>query len=133
MKLKSIIMFLTWSLFFHFFNGHIHNVVRRWKWQRWFDIVQHCKFQRWRTQRCFNVDLTLYDVATSYQPKNNVETTLKYLLGSHLSWIAASLLVACVCSIYLVDELILMFDTPLSRSGASGGSFDVFQQKVSMD
>ena len=29
----------------------------------------------------FNVDLTLCDVATSYQPKNNVEPTLKCLLG----------------------------------------------------
>ena len=34
-----------------------------------------------RTQRCFNVDLTLCDVATSYQPKSNVEPTLKCLLG----------------------------------------------------
>ena len=29
---------------------------------------------------CFNVDLTLSFVATSYQPKNNVETISKYLL-----------------------------------------------------
>ena len=35
------------------------------------------EFQRWHTQRCFNVDLTLCDVPTSYQPKNNVEPTLK--------------------------------------------------------
>ena len=39
------------------------------------------KFQRWRAQRCFNVDLTLCNVATSYEPRNNVETTLKCLLG----------------------------------------------------
>ena len=39
------------------FNVQIHN------------IVESCKFQRWRTQRCFNVDLTLCDVAASYQPK----------------------------------------------------------------
>ena len=31
-----------------------------------------------------NVDLTLCDVATSYQPKNNVEPTLKCLLGSNI-------------------------------------------------
>ena len=30
LKLKSIIMFLTQSLFFHFFNGHIGNVVSTW-------------------------------------------------------------------------------------------------------
>ena len=34
-----------------------------------------------RTQRCLNVDLTLCKVATSYQSKNNVEPTLKCLLG----------------------------------------------------
>ena len=33
------------------------------------------------TQRCFNVDLMSYDVATSYQPKSSVEPTLKCLLG----------------------------------------------------
>ena len=46
--------------------------------RRWFDVVQRCKFQRWRTQRCFNVDLTLYDIATSYQHKNNVEMFAGY-------------------------------------------------------
>ena len=30
---------------------------------------------------CFNVDLTLCDVATSYQPKNNTEPTLNCLPG----------------------------------------------------
>ena len=68
---------------------------RRWKWHvvstlsnvAQFNVekqyrVQRCKFQRWRTQRCFNVDLTLWDVATLYQPKNNAKPTLKCLLGS---------------------------------------------------
>ena len=71
---------------------------RRWKWQRCFDVVQRCsvqrwetqrcfnvvlrcKFPRWHTQRCFNIDLALCDVTTSYQPKINVESTLKCLLG----------------------------------------------------
>ena len=49
--------------------------------QNWFDVVQPCKSQSWRTQRCFNVDLMLYDVAKSYQLKNNVEKMLKCLLG----------------------------------------------------
>ena len=31
-----------------------------------------------------NVNLTLYDVATSYQPKTNVETTFKCLLGQDI-------------------------------------------------
>ena len=75
-----------------------HCKTRRWKWQGcidvvqlcsyqlwntqcWFDVVWRCKFQSWNTQRCFNVDLTLSHVATSYQPKDNVETILKCLLG----------------------------------------------------
>ena len=61
--------------------------VQRWKTQRCFNVVLHCKFQRWHTKRCFNVDLTLCDVATSYQPKNNVEPTLKCLLGKLLLFI----------------------------------------------
>ena len=36
------------------------------KKQRWFDVVERSKFQRWRTQRCFDVDLTLCNVTTSY-------------------------------------------------------------------
>ena len=90
-------------LFFFFAYGHIHNVVstlpnvvktdvendnfvlKLWNWERWFDVVKRCNFQRWRTQHCFNVDLTLCDVATSYQPKDNVETTLKCLLDCVVS------------------------------------------------
>ena len=37
-------------------------------------------------QRCFNVDLTLCDVTTSYQPESNIEPTLKCLLGSILDY-----------------------------------------------
>ena len=44
-------------------------------------LIQRCKFQRWNTQHYFNVDLTLSHVATSYQPKENNETTLKCFLG----------------------------------------------------
>ena len=40
------------------------------------DSIQSFKFQR-----CFNVVLTLPGVAMSYQPNNNVETTLKCFLG----------------------------------------------------
>ena len=58
------------------FNVEIHNVVER------------CKFQLWRTQCCFNIDLTLCDVATSYQPKYNVEPTLKCTLGKVILWTA---------------------------------------------
>ena len=53
-------------------------------------------------------------------------------LLSQLSWIAASLLVAFVCPVYLVDELILIFCNLVSHSGASGSTFDVFQHMVSM-
>ena len=47
-------------------------LVQRWKTQRCFNVVLRCKFQSWHTQRCFNVDLTLCNVATSY----NIKTTL---------------------------------------------------------
>ena len=67
---------------------NLHFLIIFWRYiflinveQRCFNVVLRCKFQRWHTQRCFNVDLTLCDVATSYQPKNNVEPTLKCLLG----------------------------------------------------
>ena len=54
-----------------------------------FNVVQRCKFQRRSTQRCFNVDLTLCDIATLYQPEYNVEPTLKCLLwcDEKLIWI----------------------------------------------
>ena len=108
LKLKSIILFLTRGLVFIFFsNGHIHNVVSTLSNVMKIyvvvdvfltlpnvvqinleidnvdsnDVFQRCEFQRLSTQRCFNVGLTLCDVATSYQPKHNVETTLKCLLG----------------------------------------------------
>ena len=55
----------------------------------------------------------------------------EYLI-SQLSWIPARLLITCVCIVYLVDELILMFCTPPSHDGASGGSFDIFQHMVSL-
>ena len=97
-----------YSIWINFFvlcrSGHFHNVVlmftyvvktdvenklclcQRWNTQRWFDVVRRCKFQHWNTQRCFNADRTLSHVATSRQPKDNVETTLKCLLGPYLSW-----------------------------------------------
>lgn len=40
-------------------------------------VVQRCKFQHWCPQRSFKVDLTLCYFVTSYQPKINIETTLK--------------------------------------------------------
>ena len=49
---------------------------QHWNRQLWCDLVQCCKLQRWRTQRFLYVGFTLSDVAKSYQPKNNVETTL---------------------------------------------------------
>ena len=101
LKLKNIILFLNrgsififykWSYSQRCFNVTQHSKNLRWKWRcfdyvwrcsnkRWFDVVKRFKFQRWHMQRCFNIDLTLHDVAKSYQPKNNVETTLKCLLG----------------------------------------------------
>ena len=38
-----------------------------------FDVVPRCKFQRWNTQHCINVDLTFSQVTTSRERWNNVE------------------------------------------------------------
>ena len=91
LKFKNIILFLNWCLYFFSnwsYSQRCFDVAqrcenRRWKTQRCFNVVLRCKFQRWHTQRCFIVDMTLCDVATSYQPKNNVEPTLKCLLGTY--------------------------------------------------
>ena len=57
-----------------------------WIWQCCFVLLfKHWKIQCWCTKRCFNVDFTLSDVATSYKPKENVKTALKLLLGTSLS------------------------------------------------
>ena len=50
-------------------------------------------------------------------------------LVSQLSWIAVRLLDTRACPVYLVDKIILIYSVPLSlsHSGASSGSFDVFQ------
>ena len=82
LKFKTIILFL--NRYLHFFQMVIFATLFRRKTQRCFNVVLRCKFQRWHTQRCFNIDLTLCDVATSYQPKNSVEPTLKCLLGHFL-------------------------------------------------
>ena len=63
------------------FRSCLRCSIQRWNTQRCFNVVERCKFQRWRTQCFFNIDLTLCDVATSYQPTNNVELMLKCLLG----------------------------------------------------
>ena len=105
LKLKNIILFFNRALFFFqmvifatlfrrcptlwksmlkmttLFRRYPTLLVQRWKTQRCFNVILHCKFQRWHTQRCFNVGLTLYYVTTLYQPKSNVETTSKCLLG----------------------------------------------------
>ena len=78
---SRLIFFFKWSYLQRRFDVVQCCKSRRWKWQRCFNVVLRCKFQRWHTQRCFNVGLTLCDVATSYQPKINVELTLKCLLG----------------------------------------------------
>ena len=86
---SSKLLFCFWIDAYIFFQMVIFATlfrcsVQRWKTQRCFNVVLRCKFQRWQTQRCFNVDLTLCDVAASYQPKNSVEPTLKCLLGHFL-------------------------------------------------
>ena len=51
------------------FSGCL-TLPQRWTIQRWFDVVQRCKLQRWYTKHCFNVDLTLLDIMTSYQQQH---------------------------------------------------------------
>ena len=62
-----------------FSNGPICNVVSTLPNVVEMDVEKHNV-----VSTLFNVDLTLYDVATSYQPKNSVEPTLKYLLGDNI-------------------------------------------------
>ena len=76
-----LISFFKWLYSQRCFDNAQHCENRRWKWKRSFDVVPRCSVQRWKMQRCFNVGLTLCDVTTSYQPKINVELTLKCLLG----------------------------------------------------
>ena len=66
-----------WTLFRHCLTL----LCQRWNTQRWLNIVRRYVFQRWNTQRCFNFNLTLSHVATFHQPKDNIETMLKCLLG----------------------------------------------------
>ena len=64
-----------------------HYLIQLWNTQRCFNVVERCKFQNWPTQCCFNIDLTLCDVGTPYQPKNNVEPTLNVYWGSSFQFI----------------------------------------------
>ena len=73
--------FSKWSYSQRCFDFVQRFSIQCWNMQRCFNVIERCKFQCWRTQRCFNFDLMLCDVATSYQPKSNVEPTLKCLLG----------------------------------------------------
>ena len=67
-------------------NVEIHSVD-----QTLFDVVNsNVEIHR----SCLNVDLRLYHVTTPYQPKHNVETTLKCLLGCKA--LATSISVMCV-------------------------------------
>ena len=102
LKLKNIILFLTWGLFFS--NGYIRNVISTLpsivKIEVENDNVVSTSFNdvqfnveidnihltllnvvNFNFYVHFNVDLTLRVVATSYQPKNNAKPSLKCFLG----------------------------------------------------
>ena len=86
LKLKNNILFLTTGLIIFFSNGHIHDVVSTLPnvvkiYVKNDNVVLTLSKVVQINVEIDNVDLTLCDVATSYQSKNNVETTLKCLLG----------------------------------------------------
>ena len=81
-----LVCFLSPFFFFFFAYGHIHNVVSTLPNVVKTDVENdNVVLTLWNWQRWFNVDLTLCDVATSYQPKDNVKTTLKCLLDCVVS------------------------------------------------
>ena len=76
--------FVFESILIYFFsNGHIRNVVSTLSNVVKISVKKH------------NVDMTLCDAATSYQPKNNVELTFKCLLGSERGLSRESCLAIC--------------------------------------
>ena len=94
LKFKNIILILSRGLYIYIFSQMVifatlfRCCLTLWKstlkiktFQR-FNVAVRCNFQRSQAQRCSNVDSTLSNVATSYQPKNNVKPTLKCLRGS---------------------------------------------------
>ena len=86
LKVYFYFFFSKWSYSQRCFGAAQLCKNRLWIWQCCFVLLfKHWKIQRWCTQRCFNVDFTLSDVATSYKPKENVKTALKLLLGTSLS------------------------------------------------
>ena len=98
LRFKNLILFLKRGLIF-LSNGHIRNVVSTLPNFLKIDIENDnvvstlSKVVQFNVEihnvvstllnfvNCFNVDLTLHDVTTSYQPKKHVEPTLKCLLG----------------------------------------------------
>ena len=87
-------IFFEAQKYYFVFESRLNFFFKRSYSQRCFDVVQRCKNRRWKFRRCLTLinstleyrtfwrfDLTLCGVATSYQPKNNVEPTLKHLLG----------------------------------------------------
>ena len=79
LKLESIIMFLTRGLFFTFVMVIFTRLLRRGstlckstlKMTTCFEVVQHCKFQLWRIQCCFDV-VWHRDVISTYEQRENV-------------------------------------------------------------
>ena len=134
MKLKNIIIFLARRLFFNFLQMVIFTTLF-WRcrtlkkltlkmktlfrscltmfksaMKRWFDVIQHLKFQPWHTQCCFNVDLTLFNAANSNLEMHNVVSTMIWRCSTSRRYINLTATLKQRWNVCLFDGLVMNDD-----------------------